>query len=61
MYSTLVADCELVQFAIFPHHEIAFCMSSTLTNDFLQLSTLQIIHSRNVAVSLISHAFSELI
>ena len=24
MYSTLVADCELVQFAIFPHHEIAF-------------------------------------
>ena len=24
MYSTLVADCELVQFAIFPYHEIAF-------------------------------------
>ena len=24
MYSTLIADCELVQFAIFTHHEIAF-------------------------------------
>ena len=24
MYSTLVADCELVQFAIFPHNEIDF-------------------------------------
>ena len=36
-------------------------MSSTLTNDFFWLSAVQIIHSRNVAVSLISHAFSELI